>query len=301
MLSGGTKAIVAALLAAAVPVYAGIDIKFDYSYDTTGFFNDPARRALLDAAAGRFEERLQDSLSAVVSTATEHYNFGFRNPSGTNIVFLPDMNLAANEIRVYVGARSEGYSQDASSVGGFWDLDPLLPKPDRGQTGANAATPTDFAPWGGSITFNWNPSVPWYFDPDPSTTESFAGGDFYTLAQHELGHVLGYGLAESWRAQVDGSNHVFLGASSVAYFGGPVPLAGQQGASDDHWSINVHPLPMMRPSLLVNQRAVLTELDWAGLGDIGWDVSPIPEAQTYAMMLAGLGVVGWLARRRNQR
>ncbi|MEM1070747.1 MAG: hypothetical protein AAGI63_17720, partial [Planctomycetota bacterium] len=31
----------------------------------------------------------------------------------------------------------------------------------------------------------------WYVDPDPSTTESFAGMDLYSTIVHEMGHVLG--------------------------------------------------------------------------------------------------------------
>lgn len=32
----------------------------------------------------------------------------------------------------------------------------------------------------------------------------------------------------------------------------------------------------------------------------GIDVSPIPEPETYAMLLAGLGLIGFVARRRKQ-
>jgi MYXO-CTERM domain-containing protein len=32
--------------------------------------------------------------------------------------------------------------------------------------------------------------------------------------------------------------------------------------------------------------------------DIGWQVTPVPEADTWAMLLAGLGLVGFAARRR---
>ncbi|WP_260115252.1 collagen-binding domain-containing protein [Massilia sp. MB5] len=33
----------------------------------------------------------------------------------------------------------------------------------------------------------------------------------------------------------------------------------------------------------------------------GYGVMPVPEAQTYAMLLAGLGVVGFIARRRRSQ
>ncbi len=35
----------------------------------------------------------------------------------------------------------------------------------------------------------------------------------------------------------------------------------------------------------------ITDLDWAALQDIGWQVTPVPEPHTWATMLAGLGLV----------
>ena len=32
-----------------------------------------------------------------------------------------------------------------------------------------------------------------------------------------------------------------------------------------------------------------------------FQLAPVPEPQTYALMLAGLGVLGWAARRKQQR
>jgi PEP-CTERM motif len=37
-----------------------------------------------------------------------------------------------------------------------------------------------------------------------------------------------------------------------------------------------------------------------GGGGIGTEVPAIPEPSTYALMLGGLGAVGWMARRRRQ-
>ena len=50
----------------------------------------------------------------------------------------------------------------------------------------------------------------------------------------------------------------------------------------------------------------MTDLDWAALDDIGWEVAslqatvpaPIPEPRTWAMMLGGVLLIGMMARRR---
>ena len=38
-----------------------------------------------------------------------------------------------------------------------------------------------------------------------------------------------------------------------------------------------------------------------GGGNLNFQMAPIPEPETYALMLAGLGAIGWAARRRNAR
>lgn len=49
----------------------------------------------------------------------------------------------------------------------------------------------------------------------------------------------------------------------------------------------------MDPGITPNLRKYFTELDYAAMNDIGWQVSPIPEMEIWAMMLAGLGLLGW--------
>ena len=56
----------------------------------------------------------------------------------------------------------------------------------------------------------------------------------------------------------------------------------------------------LSPSIQAGTRKYYTDLDWALLEDIGWEIAPvaaIPEAHTWAMMLAGLGLLGWHTRR----
>ncbi|MEI6862328.1 MAG: PEP-CTERM sorting domain-containing protein [Verrucomicrobiota bacterium] len=56
----------------------------------------------------------------------------------------------------------------------------------------------------------------------------------------------------------------------------------------------------MDPSLTVGSRKFFTTLDFAGLQDIGWQLSAIPEPSTlvWAAVAGALGV-GW--RRRSRR
>jgi hypothetical protein len=135
----------------------------------------------------------------------------------------------------------------------------------RGQTGAlgAAATQTDFGPWGGSLSFD--NTVTWNSDGGaPASGEN----DFLSVAIHELGHLLGYGSADSWNNLV--SSNTFTGTNSVGVYGSNVPLAG-----NSHWSNTLSgvPEPALDPSLTVGNRKVLTELDYAGLADIGWQTS----------------------------
>jgi hypothetical protein len=52
----------------------------------------------------------------------------------------------------------------------------------------------------------------------------------------------------------------------------------------------------MGPDIAAGVRQHFTELDYAAMKDIGWQVSTIPEAEVWSMMLAGLGLLGWRLR-----
>jgi len=165
----------------------------------------------------------------------------------------------------------------------------------RGQAGALQSPPTDFGPWGGAIAFN--SSTSWYFDPNPATDESFSGFDFYSVALHELGHVLGIGTALSWETPITGNQ--FTGTAVVATHGGSVTVTSDHG----HWASGVTGLwpdgtshdAAMTPSIASATRKRFTDLDMAGLSDVGWQVV-VPEPASFA--LVGSVVVLLCLRRR---
>ena len=286
------------LVAAAQPALAAIDIVFDYSADAGGFFSSVTRRNALDAAASAFESRITDALAAITpGTGPNTYTLGASNPSGGSDISLVNQPIAAGEIRIFVGARSLaslGFASTQFSVSGSSSFVEAVIS--RGQAGALASPPTDYGPWGGSIAFRAD--ALWH--DDHATAVASDRFDLYSVAVHEIGHLLGVGQAGSWDAQRTGLQ--FNGANAVAVnSGAAVPLA-----DDGHWAATVvSPInglgsfeTAMDPQIQNGVRKPFTDLDFAALQDIGWQVTPVPEAQAWAMMLAGLGLLAALRRRR---
>lgn len=298
-------------------VHANIDIVFDYSYDAGNFFDAP-RRALLDHVAGSFESRLTDSLGAITSSGPNQFDVVFDDPSSyfvdaqnqiqASTVSLNGYSVAANQLVIYVGASNlAGGPLGIGGPGGFaaGGTQAFIDSLSRGQAGASgaAASQTDFAPWGGQITFNT--AVNWYFDADPASDETFAGFDFLSVALHETAHVLGIGTANSWLNLATPAG--FQGAAAIALQGGAPALEGD-GA---HWLAGSTSTiagagsfeAAMDPDIAPGLRKRLTDLDFAGLDDLGWQVAPVaavPEPSTYVTLLLGLATL-WPALRRRRR
>ena len=247
-----------------------VNIVFDYRFDTTRFFNESGRKSILNLAAQSYERRINDRLDAITPGGTNTWAARITHPATGNRVEVDNLRVPQDQIIVFAGSRRlPGETLAFGSTGGR-SLPGTATDPNfrnavlnRGQPGVENGT--DFASWGGAITFD--PSRNWHFGTTESGLES-TEFDFYSTAVHELGHVLGFGLVDSWDRYVSGNT--FRGPASRAANGGNVPLQG-----DHHWAASVESdgrSTIFAPSLPRGTRTQLTTLDWAGMQDIGWQV-----------------------------
>lgn len=252
-------------------VMPALAIQVDYSFDSSGFFASSSRRDLLEQAANSLASRLNDSLTAIVPGGINSWTAQFPNPATGATSSISNLVVPANTLIVYVGGRELGGSTLARGGFGGWSASGSSPWfntiEGRGQSGAIANPATDFATWGGSIAFD-SVGTNWFFGTSAGGLTS-GQSDFYSVAVHELGHLLGIGTADSWFRYVSGTS--FSGPNSVARFGGVVSLQSGGG----HWAEGTTDAgreAALDPTLTTGTRKTYTELDYAGLRDVGWQV-----------------------------
>lgn len=290
-----------------------LDIEFDYTYDTRGFFTDTVtgapiaeRRALMEHAAS-FYAGFTDSLAAIAPQAGDSWSVKITHPSlGGPRITLSNLDIAADTIRIFAGGSSSapgvlGFANTGSQLTASGSADFVDAVTTRGQPNASGAGATDYGIWGGMIWFN--AANDWYFGDDVAGLTP-GHPDFLTTATHEIGHILGFGEADSWLAQIDG-NGFFTGVNSVAAFGDVVPV----DPFSSHWAegtmstyLGLPQETMMDPSTPPGERQLPTVLDYAGFADIGWQVTAVPEPEQWALLLAGLGMIAVrVGQRRGRR
>jgi hypothetical protein len=246
-----------------------ITVQFDFSYDSTGFFNDPVRRASLDQAASAIGNHFSDSLSAIIPNASvgDIWAANFVDPP-IGAHSIPNLVVPANTLIVYAyGEPLTGSEAGLGGPGGYsasGDQAWLNTVATRGHAG--------FSPWGGFLAFDT--STNWYFGSDAAGIAPNQI-DFFTVAAHEMGHLFGFGTADSYKSLI--SNGQFTGAHAVAEYGGNVPL--DPSSSFTHWAQNVTDRglpPAMVPVLPEGTRRPFTALDFAALNDLGWTTATPP-------------------------
>lgn len=294
---------------------AGITIQFDYSLDTNNFFGDASAKATLEAAGAFFGGILDDTLDAISPSGADTWTISFSHPGTGNNHQIVNKSIAADTLVIYAGGRNIDNANGVLGQADPWSfaaggsnsfIDGVINRGEAGITDGNATrltTETDFAPGGGMIVFDSSES--WHYDADPTSTTNPTGGkiDFFSVAIHELAHVLGYGSASggatndgSWTGKVTGGE--FTGAFSKASNGNSNVTLG--GAS--HWAEGTTSVRLadggsqetsLDPSLDTDTRKLFTNLDAMGLRDIGWEINiaPVPEPFGFAL-IAGLGLLG---------
>lgn len=275
-------------------------IQFDYSLDANGFFNSQARRDVLNSAGAFFETHLGDTLDTITPGGSNTWTATFGNPATGNQATSSNLTIPADTLIVFAGGRNLGGSTlGIGGPGGFTASGSQSFLDTVGTRGETGAPGTDFGPWGGSLAFN--DTTNWYFDPDTSSDEAFpvAQSDFFSVALHELGHLLGFGTAQSWDNQVAGGN--FTGTASTAIFGNNVPLAGDNSHWQDGTTSTIGGMgsfeTAMDPVITTGDRKRFTDLDLAALQDVGWEVTPIPLPASVLLFVTGIMVLFSVSKR----
>jgi hypothetical protein len=243
-----------------------ITVLVDYSLDArahggSGFFQDhPDAKSVMDRVAYEMGQRVTANLAAIDPGGANSWSALFYDPRSGGQFSVSNLHIAANTIVVYAGARAMpgnqaavgGYGGYSYSGGGAW-----------GNTIARRGW-SGFSLWGGSLSFDT--TVNWHFGLTSSGLD-WNELDFFSVATHEMGHILGIGTAPQWYSKVQGS--YFIGANAEAAYGGAVPL----NADHSHWadSITVNGQPVsLDPVLNYGTRVTWSTLDQSALRDIGW-------------------------------
>lgn len=258
------------VLGSSASALRAVTIEFDYSYDSSGFFSDPIKKATLEAAGAAWEAVLENvHLPEIpLGTGINTWSLSFNRPDqaatqnqAKNTV-ITNQPIAENTIVIYVGARPDvyggllGFAEFSYSVFGTSAWLKVFQDRDNGDR---------FASFGGAVSFDSD--ADWHFDPDPSTKESFPGQvDFYTLALHEVGHLLGFaGVAAFNRLTLSGN---FAGAETVALYGSAPPF-GVGGHWPDGFTFQSQGM-VMAAVLQPNVRNHINPLEVTILRDLGY-------------------------------
>jgi hypothetical protein len=262
-----------------------INIQFDYTYDSAGYFGSPTSptpaRSVLEFA-GRAFQPFTDTLAPIQPGGNNNWTAVFTNPSQGGDAFRSNLIVPADTVIVFVGTRDLG--GETLGEGGLGRTQFSIPGSSPSFinsvfTRNQGSAEQDFAGWGGHLIFDTLTTAGgprnWHFDLNAAPPAN--AHDFYSAAAHELAHVLGFGTSTAFAA--DRSNGRFTGPTVQAMYGSAPPLH----SGNQHWATTVgappyalgtRPKPAMSHIQNAGERKLFSPLDYAAMKDIGWLVTP---------------------------
>ena len=246
--------------------HSAFHIEFDYSYDTSGWF-DEVKKQNLEYAASLWSDRInQDWTNIAAGTQINVLNPNLGRYE-TKV-----LTRDVDDIVIYVGAidlNSSSWSGTATAMASSNSSFTYAGRPN---------TTSAYQPAVGAITFSTNPQWvgggqrTWFFDSTPEDQSDVPGSqdtaDFVLIAAHELGHILGIGSGSQAYANLI-ADQTLYGANSVAVYGAGVPVSGPQGHIGGNVTINGD-IPLLAPGGTVKRTPSV--LDYAILSDIGYNI-----------------------------
>ena len=246
-----------------------VHVRFDYTFDTQGFFNSAERRAALDEVATAITANIGDSLTAIAPTAGNKWQARAWNSATNSQINVDNLAVGSDELVIFISAGNLSGGALGIASGGAYassgSQEWLNSVRTRGQAGADGGT--DYSTWGGMIAFNT--AANFNFSGTPGGTQF----DFKSVASHEMMHIFGFGLSNPSYLRYT-STGAFTGPNVVGTTGYAVQL---QTGEVDHFAPGTKfqgQEPLMSPSVAAGQVKRLGALDYAALRDIGWSATP---------------------------
>lgn len=236
------------------------DIKFDYRYDTTGFFTEE-RKVIVEQAKDIWSSYIQDEFDSIPAGEVLKFTINgveqevtFDEPIDDLVIFISSVELDSGDLTLGEGAFFANFQLGSD-------------RQDRIQG-------DDFEPWLGTVEVNANAEDRFYFDPTPETDDDIPSNrqDFLSLMIHEIGHILGIGTANAFENQVE--NNAFAGTQSISVNNGqPIPLDEDlDHIEDGHTIAPGDSDAALDKSFTFGERNLPTDLDLAILSDIGYEI-----------------------------